>query len=41
MHTALVSRLLRDRSAWELTTLGTEKAKSKTAPARSPSLAPA
>jgi UDP-3-O-[3-hydroxymyristoyl] N-acetylglucosamine deacetylase len=38
MHTALVSRLLRDRSAWELTTLGAEKAKSKTAPARTPSL---
>jgi UDP-3-O-[3-hydroxymyristoyl] N-acetylglucosamine deacetylase len=41
MHTALVSRLLRDRSAWELTTLGTERAKSKVAPARTPSLAPA
>jgi UDP-3-O-[3-hydroxymyristoyl] N-acetylglucosamine deacetylase len=48
MHTALVSRFLRDRSAWELTTLGTEKAKSgtekaksKVAPARTPSLAPA
>jgi UDP-3-O-[3-hydroxymyristoyl] N-acetylglucosamine deacetylase len=40
MHTALVSRLLRDRSAWELITLGTEKAKakSKVAPARQPSL---
>jgi len=40
MHTALVSRLLRDRSAWELVTLETEKAKvkSKTAPARQPSL---
>jgi UDP-3-O-[3-hydroxymyristoyl] N-acetylglucosamine deacetylase len=25
MHTALVSRLLKDRSAWELTTLGAEK----------------
>jgi UDP-3-O-[3-hydroxymyristoyl] N-acetylglucosamine deacetylase len=25
MHTALVSRLLKDRSAWELATLGTEK----------------
>jgi UDP-3-O-[3-hydroxymyristoyl] N-acetylglucosamine deacetylase len=33
MHTALVSRLLRDRSAWQLTTLGTEKAKSKVAAA--------
>jgi UDP-3-O-[3-hydroxymyristoyl] N-acetylglucosamine deacetylase len=30
MHTALVSRLLRDRSAWELATLGTEKARAKT-----------
>jgi hypothetical protein len=29
MHTALVSRLMRDRSAWELVTLGAEKAKSK------------
>ncbi len=40
MHTALVSRLLRDRSAWELTTLETEKnkVKSKTTPARQPSL---
>jgi len=25
MHTALVSRLLKDRSAWALTTLGSEK----------------
>jgi hypothetical protein len=25
MHTALVSRLLKDRSAWALTTLGAEK----------------
>jgi len=25
MHTALVQRLLKDRSAWELTTLGMEK----------------
>jgi UDP-3-O-[3-hydroxymyristoyl] N-acetylglucosamine deacetylase len=43
MHTALVSRLLRDRSAWELTTLETEKAraKSKPAPARQPNLATA
>jgi UDP-3-O-[3-hydroxymyristoyl] N-acetylglucosamine deacetylase len=38
MHTALVSRLLRDRSAWQLITLGTEKAKSKLAPVRTPSL---
>ncbi|HEX4036990.1 MAG TPA: UDP-3-O-acyl-N-acetylglucosamine deacetylase [Acidobacteriaceae bacterium] len=40
MHTALVSRLLRDRSAWELVTLGTEKAKSKAGsiPRSSPSL---
>ncbi len=29
MHTALVSRLMRDRSAWELVTLGTEKSKAK------------
>jgi UDP-3-O-[3-hydroxymyristoyl] N-acetylglucosamine deacetylase len=29
MHTALVSRLMRDRSAWKLVTLGTEKAKAK------------
>jgi UDP-3-O-[3-hydroxymyristoyl] N-acetylglucosamine deacetylase len=41
MHTALVSRLLRDRSAWELVTLGTEKTKVKAAPARTPSLATA
>jgi UDP-3-O-[3-hydroxymyristoyl] N-acetylglucosamine deacetylase len=41
MHTALVSRLLRDRSAWQLITLGTEKAKSKLAPVRTPSLATA
>jgi UDP-3-O-[3-hydroxymyristoyl] N-acetylglucosamine deacetylase len=41
MHTALVSRLLKDRSAWELTTLGTEKqkAKTKTAPAPRAALA--
>jgi UDP-3-O-[3-hydroxymyristoyl] N-acetylglucosamine deacetylase len=40
MHTALVSRLLRDRSAWQLVTLETEKAKAKAkpAPARTPSL---
>jgi UDP-3-O-[3-hydroxymyristoyl] N-acetylglucosamine deacetylase len=30
MHTALVSRLLRDKSAWELVTLGAEKVKAKT-----------
>lgn len=34
MHTALVSRLLRDRSAWELVTLGPEKPKARTAPAQ-------
>ncbi|HEX4065955.1 MAG TPA: UDP-3-O-acyl-N-acetylglucosamine deacetylase [Acidobacteriaceae bacterium] len=38
MHTALVSRLLRDRSAWELVTLGSEKSRARTAPARTPSL---
>jgi len=42
MHTALVSRLLRDRSAWELITLEAEKAraksKAKSAPARQPTL---
>ena len=43
MHTALVSRLMRDRSAWELVTLGTEKAKAKgkLAPVSRPSLATA
>ncbi|HTX38320.1 MAG TPA: UDP-3-O-acyl-N-acetylglucosamine deacetylase, partial [Bryobacteraceae bacterium] len=41
MHTALVSRLLRDRSAWELTTLEPEKAKARSVPARQPTLAPA
>jgi len=43
MHTALVSRLLRDRSAWELVTLETEKAraKSKVVSAPRPSLATA
>jgi len=42
MHTALVSRLLRDRSAWELTTLETEKPKAKHAAAAArPSLATA
>jgi UDP-3-O-[3-hydroxymyristoyl] N-acetylglucosamine deacetylase len=30
MHTALVSRLLKDRSAWELTTMEREKTKQKT-----------
>jgi UDP-3-O-[3-hydroxymyristoyl] N-acetylglucosamine deacetylase len=40
MHTALVSRLLRDRSAWELITLGTEKAKTRPAPAHTPTLVP-
>ena len=30
MHTALVSRLLRDRSAWELATLGSERPEKKT-----------
>src|ERR1700739_2335288 len=34
MHTALVSRLLKDRSAWALTTLGTERQRVKI-PARS------
>lgn len=34
MHTALVSRLLKDRSAWALTTLGTERQRIKI-PARS------
>ena len=29
MHTALVSRLLKDRSAWELTTMGAEKQKQR------------
>ena len=40
MHTALVSRLLRDRSAWQLVTLENEKAssKAKPAPVRTPSL---
>jgi len=40
MHTALVSRLLRDRSAWQLVTLGTEKAraKSRALPTAQPSL---
>jgi UDP-3-O-[3-hydroxymyristoyl] N-acetylglucosamine deacetylase len=40
MHTALVSRLMRDRSAWKLVTLGTEKvkAKAKVSPVPRPSL---
>ncbi len=39
MHTALVSRLLKDRSAWELTTLAVEKQKQKTpAPSRAAAL---
>jgi UDP-3-O-[3-hydroxymyristoyl] N-acetylglucosamine deacetylase len=38
MHTALVSRLMRDRSAWELVTLGTEKTKAKAAAMARPSL---
>ncbi len=38
MHTALVSRLLRDRSAWQLVTLASEKPKAKTAPAAAPRL---
>ncbi len=33
MHTALVSRLLKDRSAWELTTLGAEKRQRMKSPA--------
>ncbi len=33
MHTALVSRLLRDRSAWRLVTLGAERPKTKHVPA--------
>jgi len=33
MHTALVSRLLKDRSAWALTTLGAEKRQRAKAPA--------
>jgi len=41
MHTALVSRLLRDRSAFKLVTLEPEKAKPRRAPSRQPSLATA
>ncbi|HET7346250.1 MAG TPA: UDP-3-O-acyl-N-acetylglucosamine deacetylase, partial [Acidobacteriaceae bacterium] len=33
MHTALVSRLLRDRSAWQLVTLNSERPATKAAPA--------
>jgi len=40
MHTALVQRLLKDRSAWALTTLGTERQRVK-APARATALATA
>jgi UDP-3-O-[3-hydroxymyristoyl] N-acetylglucosamine deacetylase len=36
MHTSLVSRLLRDRSAWQLVTLGSEKQKAKSAAAAVP-----
>jgi UDP-3-O-[3-hydroxymyristoyl] N-acetylglucosamine deacetylase len=38
MHTALVSRLLRDRAAWQLVTLDAERPRRKTTPARAPSL---
>jgi UDP-3-O-[3-hydroxymyristoyl] N-acetylglucosamine deacetylase len=39
MHTALVARLLKDRSAWELVTLGQEKQKQKAkVPARAAAL---
>ena len=38
MHTALVSRLLRDRSAWQLVTLGAERPSTAHAPAAAPSL---
>ena len=41
MHTALVSRLLRDRSAWKLVTLGAERAKEKHLPAAAARLATA
>jgi UDP-3-O-[3-hydroxymyristoyl] N-acetylglucosamine deacetylase len=34
MHTALVSRLLKDRSAWELTTVAAEKKSRAKVPAR-------
>jgi hypothetical protein len=39
MHTALVARLLKDRSAWELVTLGQQKQKLKSRiSARTPAL---
>jgi len=42
MHTALVSRLLQDRTAWELTTLGPERVRTRAkTPAREPLLATA
>jgi len=41
MHTALVSRLLRDRSAWQLVTLGAERPRTREVPAASPTLATA
>jgi UDP-3-O-[3-hydroxymyristoyl] N-acetylglucosamine deacetylase len=41
MHTALVSRLLRDRSAWKLVTLGGERTRIKAARAAAPQLATA
>jgi UDP-3-O-[3-hydroxymyristoyl] N-acetylglucosamine deacetylase len=41
MHTALVSRLLKDRSAWALTTINSEKKQRVKAPARAAALATA
>ncbi|MGC2638364.1 MAG: UDP-3-O-acyl-N-acetylglucosamine deacetylase [Acidobacteriaceae bacterium] len=41
MHTALVSRLLRDRSAWQLVAHGAERPREKRLPAARPSLATA
>jgi UDP-3-O-[3-hydroxymyristoyl] N-acetylglucosamine deacetylase len=41
MHTALVSRLLRDRSAWEMITLASEKKQKSYSSAAAASLAPA
>lgn len=41
MHTALVTRLLKDRSSWELTCLAPAKAKRVVAPAAPPSFVPA
>ena len=41
MHTALVSRLLKDRSAWALTTIAAEKKSRTKAPARAAALATA